>query len=191
MKKIFYLLILTALCNFFTSQAQDDGGKNLVGISVGIIPPWLNMYFGNPFDFWPNRELSMHYQFSYARQFGQSSWFGPYLEFEKIRFSDRVNPAKLGFRRYSAGISWFGHYPQTMLHWQLGGYSSGGMLKADNWENLFGVDVGIITGPAFETKHLGITAHFQIGHGWFFSDGSPEIVMLYNPRFLLKVYLKL
>ena len=191
MRKILNLVILISLCFSVASPAQEDDGRNLVGFSAGIIPPLWNMYFGDPFDFWPDRELSMHYQFSYARRFGQSSWFGPYLEYEKIRFSDRVYPDKHGFRRYSAGISWFGHYPQSMLHWQLGGYTSGGMLKADNWDNLFGVDVGIITGPAFETKHLGVAAHFQIGHGWFFSDGTPEIVMLYNPRFLLKIYFKL
>jgi hypothetical protein len=173
------------------ASAQEDVSKNLVGISVGIVPPWWKMYFGDPFDFWPSRELSMHYQFSYARRVGQSAWFGPYLEYEKIRFSDQVNPDKHGFRRYSAGISWFSHYPQTMVHWQLGGYTSGGMLKADNWDNLYGVDVGIITGPAFETRHLGIAAHFQMGGGWFFSEGTPEIVIMHNPRVLLKVYFKL
>ncbi|MFZ0283068.1 MAG: hypothetical protein WAL29_15570 [Bacteroidales bacterium] len=149
------------------------------------------MYFDDPFDFWPTRELSPVAHIFYARQVTESFRIGGYAEYEEVKFSDNVSPDTFSFSRFNLGVDWLGQFPKTPLHLQLGGYFGYGLLTADNWDNLKGIDLGLIAGPAFETEHFGVAVHLQSGHAWYESTGSPSGVMLYTPRFLLKIYYKL
>ena len=73
---------------------------------------------------------------------------------------------------------------------QLGGYIGYGLVKANNWDNLTGIDLGVIMGPAYEKGRMGVAAHMHVGHAWYKSSGTPQGVMLYTPKILLKVYYK-
>ena len=185
-KSITVLFIITVNLGFSQDQA-----KNIFGISAGFIPAKMDIYFDEPFDFWPNRELSPVYHLFYARQVRESFRIGTYVEHEKANFSDQTGDGIYNFKRYNMGLNWLGQYPKTSLHMQLGGYLGYGFLKANNWDNLKGTDLGIIIGPAYERDHLGIAAHLQVGHAWYESEGTPRGVMLYSPKYMFKIYYKL
>jgi len=184
-KSITVLLIITV--NIVFSQ---DLAKNIFGVSAGFIPAKMDIYFDEPFDFWPDRELSPVYHVFYARQVRESFRIGTYIEYEKANFSTQAEEGIYNFKRYNMGLNWLGQYPKTALHIQLGGYLGYGFLKANNWDNLKGFDLGIIMGPAFETGHFGVAVHLQGGHAWYESDGSPSGVMMYTPKFMFKFYYK-
>jgi len=185
-KSIAVLVIITV--NMVFSQ---DLAKNIFGVSAGFIPAKMDIYFDEPFDGWPNRELSPVYHAFYARQVRESFRIGAYMEYEKANFSGQTEEGIFNFKRYNMGLNWLGQYPKTALHLQLGGYFGYGFLKAENWDNLNGIDLGVIMGPAFELKRVGVAFHIQGGHAWYESDGSPKGVMLYTPKYMFKVYCKL
>ena len=151
----------------------------------------MDMYFDDPFNFWPNRELSPVANIFYARQVTESFRIGSFFEWEQVNFTDVYSPEKRNFQRFNFGFNWLGQFPKTKLHLQLGGYFGYGILKATNWDDPKGVDLGLIAGPAFETDHLGLALHLQGGHAWYESTGSPSGVMLYTPKILLKIYYKM
>lgn len=189
MKKAKVIFVL-----FFIISGALSGqnqAKNILGISAGIVPAVMDMYFDMPFNFWPDRELSPIYQVFYARQLTESFRVGSYLEYEKVNFSDNVNPGIFNFKRYNIGLNWLGQFPKTSLHLQLGGYIGYGFLRAKDWDKLTGNDYGLILGPAYERKKFGIAVHMHEGHAWYKSSGTPVGVMLYTPKILLKVYYKL
>ena len=185
-KSIAVLVIITVNMGFSQDQA-----KNIFGVSAGFIPATMDIYFDDPFDFWVDRELSPVYHFFYARQVRESFRIGGYVEYEKAKFSTQSEIGIYNFKRYNLGINWLGQYPKTALHLQLGGYFGYGFLKAESWDNLNGIDLGVIMGPAFELKRFGVAFHIQGGHAWYESDGSPSGVMLYSPKYMFKVYYKL
>jgi hypothetical protein len=169
----------------------QDQAKNIFGLSAGIAPGVMDMYFDMPFNFWPNRELSPIYNVFYARQVTESFRIGGYAEYEKAKFSDNTSEDIYSFNRYNMGLYWLGQFPKTALHLQLGGYFGYGFLRADNWDNLKGADYGFIAGPAYERGKLGIAVHVHQGHAWYESTGTPIGVMLYTPKYMLKIYYKL
>ena len=67
MKKLIIFCVLI-LFPYFLISGQYLPKKNILGISAGIVPAVMDMYFGMPWDFYPNRELSPIYQFFYAHQ---------------------------------------------------------------------------------------------------------------------------
>jgi hypothetical protein len=188
MKRIFIFLIFLVYTTLLTGQDQP---KNIFGISGGISPAILDYYFDDPYDFWVNGELSPIGQVFYARQVRESFRIGGYLEYEKAKFSTDTQTGNYNFKRYNIGINWLGQFPKTKLHLQLGGYTGYGFLTAEDWDNLKGIDLGILVGPAYESGHYGIALHLQRGYAWYESDGSPAGVMMYIPRYLLKIYYKL
>lgn len=189
MKKIKVICVLYFLVS--SVLYCQDQAKNIFGLSAGIAPGMGDMYFDMPFNFWPNRELSPICQVFYARQLTESFRIGSYLEYEKINFTDNVVNDIKNFKRYNLGLNWLGQYPKTSLHLQLGGYFGYGFLRAQNWDNLTGIDLGLIVGPAYERNKFGIALHLHGGYAWYKSSGTPIGVMLYNPKILLKVYYKL
>lgn len=188
MKKIKVICILY----FLASGALfcQDQAKNIFGLSAGIAPGVMDMYFDMPFNFWPNRELSPIYNVFYARQVTEFFRIGSYAEYEKAKFSDNTSEDIYSFNRYNLGLYWLGQFPKTALHLQLGGYFGYGFLQADNWDNLKGADYGFIAGPAYERDKLGIAVHVHQGHAWYESTGTPIGVMLYTPKYMLKIYYK-
>jgi hypothetical protein len=188
MNKILLLSFLLLISrSILFSQEQS---KNLIGVSAGIVPGQTNMYFGDPWDFWPNREQSPIYQLFYARQLSDFFRVGTYLEFETVKFSTSPDYTVHSFSRSNFGFNWLGQYPKTALHMQLGAYAGYGFLTADKWDNLNGFDIGLMVGPAYEKGHFGVATHLHSGHAWYSSSGTPSGVMLYNPKILLKVYYK-
>jgi hypothetical protein len=180
---LFILMGSTLLC--------QDLVKNYLGLSVGIVPKTMDMYFDMPLNTWPNRELSPIFNVFYSRQVRESFRVGTYLEYEKVNYSNVNSSLINSLKRYSLGLSWLGHFPKTALQFQLGGYFGYGILSGPGWDNQTGSDLGIIAGPAYELKKFGIAVHLQGGHGWYESSGNPLGVMLYDPKILLKVYYKL
>jgi hypothetical protein len=186
MKRIIVFSVLSSLLTSISYSQEQP--KNIFGISAGFVPAIGDMYFDVPFDMRPNREAGVLYQIFYARQLGESFRGGSYYEYEQARFSVSDTGNIYGFDRYNIGFNWLVQYPKTILHMQLGGFVGYGFLKAQNWDRPSGFDLGMIAGPAYEMKNLGVALHIQTGHAWYKSSGSPSGVMLYTPRFLLKVY---
>jgi hypothetical protein len=189
MKKISLSSVLLLLL-YLTISGQDQK-KNIFGVSAGIVPGIMDMYFDDPFNNWYNREASPVCQLFYARQVAESFRIGSYFEYEKANFSFGSENAIYNFSRFNFGLNWIGRYPKTALHLQLGGYAGFGIIKTRNWDNLSGFDIGMIAGPAFEKNNFGIALHLHGGHGWYESTGTPSGVMLYTPKILLKVYVKI
>ena len=185
------MLCILGLIAMVPAIGQDRLPRNNIGFSAGLVPAVNEIYIDDPFDTWPARQASYIVQLSYARHFTEACLFGPYLEFEKVRFTGFDSPELHSFQRFNAGINWLGKYPLTKLHMQLGGFVGFGFLRKADWDDLWGPDAGMIAGPAFETRHFGVALHFQIGYAWYESTGIPQGVMLYNPKFLLKFYGKL
>ena len=98
----------------------QDKPKNILGVSAGIVPSIMDMYFDEPFDFWPDRELSPVYHILYARQVNESFRIGSYLEYEKTNFSDNDRDGIYNFKRYNLGLNWLGQFPKTAFHMQGG-----------------------------------------------------------------------
>ncbi|MEI8049752.1 MAG: hypothetical protein WCI92_20440 [Bacteroidota bacterium] len=143
-----------------------------------------------PPNFWPNRQQSPIYLRVYARQGYDFFRIGAYHEYEEVKFSDNESSEIRSFTRSNIGLNWLGQFPKTPFHFQLGGYFGYGFLKATNWSNLKGTDYGMLAGPAFEKGKMGVALHVQYGHAWYKSTGTPIGVMLYTPKYLLKVYYK-
>lgn len=184
-------IIICVLC--FTTSGflfGEDQPKNVFGVSFGIVPIG-DAYLDMPINTWPDRESSQVGQVFYARKVSEVFMIGSYLEYENANFSNSSSDVNYSFSRYSIGLNWLGKYPKTQLHMQLGGYIGYGLLTAKDWDNLKGVDLGLIIGPAYERNKIGIALHMQGGHAWYGSSGTPEGVMLYYPRFLFKIYYKL
>jgi hypothetical protein len=188
MKKILIFCLFLFVANHFLFSQETP--KNIIGISAGIVPGTMDMYFDMPFNFWPNREQSPIYQIFYARQLLEYFRIGAYVEYEKVNFSDNESSEIHNFKRSNIGINWLGQYPKTPFHAQLGGYYGYGSIKSGGWDNLTGTDYGIMVGPAYEKGKMGVALHAQLGHAWYKSDGTPIGVMLYTPKYLLKVYYK-
>jgi hypothetical protein len=188
MKRLILLIFCISTPVLLSGQDQY---KNIFGVSGGVAPAYMNMYFDNPFNFFPNREIGPVAQIFYTRQVRESFRIGSYIEFEKVRFSDNLSTAIKSFRRYNIGVNWLGQFPKTQLHLQLGGYAGYGFLRANGWDNLNGFDLGLIAGPAFEKEHTGIALHVHSGYAWYESKGTPHGVMLYTPKILLKIYYKM
>jgi hypothetical protein len=188
MKKIILVYVLSFLAT--TYMYSQDQPKNIIGVSAGIVPGIMDLYFDMPFNFWPKRELSPIYQLFYARQVREAFRIGGYLEYEKAKFSGDSDGLIHSFRRTNVGLNWLGQFPKTAFHLQLGGYFGYGFVKADNWTDLKGIDLGLIMGPAYEKKNMGVAVHMHGGHAWYNSTGIPTGVMLYTPKVLFKIYRK-
>lgn len=188
MKKslMFYLLLIIS----GNSAICQNLPKNSLGISLGVTPSINDMYFGEPWDFYPNREISPVYNVFYMHRLITFVRAGIYAEHEKVRFSDQSGANLHSFRRNNIGLIVIAHFPEKPFHLQIGGYLGYGYLRADNWTDLYGFDAGGLFGPAYEKNKLGIALHIQSGYGGYTSDGTPEEVKLYNPRLLLKGYLR-
>jgi hypothetical protein len=189
MKQLSRVLLFLFLISVNPVSAQQKVLKNNEGFGVNYVPRMTNgMYFDTPFDFWPNNEPSAFMRIFYFRQLNESVKAGAYFESGKNRFSDKSSDSIHSFRRNIAGIEWLACYPRTRLHMQLGGYFGYGMIKANHWDNLKGVDFGMLAGPAFETMHFGISIQMKAGFAPFSSGGSPEGILMYTPGFLVRLY---
>jgi len=180
---LLFFLILGTLSGQEQSQKQIQA-KNILGVSWGIIPGIMDMYIDMPMNSWPEQEIGYIAQVFYARQLAESFRIGSFLEYEKTDYENEC------FARYTLGINWLGNWPRSAFHLQLGGYFSYGIVTAPNWDRLSGGELGAIAGPAYDRNKFGVAFHVQGGHGWYESSGTPEGLMLYSPKFLLKAYYK-
>ena len=104
-------------CLFFIISCALSGqnqAKNILGVSAGIVPAVMDMYFDMPFNFWPDRELSPVYHVFYSRQVAESFRVSSFLEYEKVHFSDNVKTGNFSFNRYNIGLNWLGQFPKTI-----------------------------------------------------------------------------
>lgn len=191
MKKLIIMILLGWFGCSFLLIGETKPAKNSVGFGSAFIPAMKNgIYFEDPWNFWPNRAPSYMLQGSYARLITPSLRVGFYMEYERIRFTVDSSLLIRSFRRYNAGIDCIGQFPATPLHMQLGGYMGFGYLMANNWDNLAGIDFGLVAGPAWENEHIGVSAQVRSGFAPYSSSGTPKGVLLFNPKILLKIYYK-
>jgi len=191
MKEKFKLLCL--LCIMLTSNLliQGQEQKNIIGFGAGISPKYdYDVWIGDPANVWVTKNTSPIFQLFYARQVNQSLRLGGYLEYESATLQF-FGTGDSKTSRLNIGINWLSQFPNTPFHVQLGGYLGYGSVSATDWsQSLYGSDVGIMIGPAYENNNMGIALHFQTGKAYYTSSGSPTEVGLAIPRFLLKVYHK-
>jgi hypothetical protein len=185
------ILCIVCLMLSMNLLAQRQGPKNIVGFGAGISPNYENaIWIGNPANGWADKNTSPVIQVFYARQLLEAVRLGAYMEYESgtISFSSSNNYKA---SRYNVGINWIAQYPNTAFHAQLGGYIGYGFVEASDWSmSLYGSDVGIMVGPAYEKNHIGVALHIQYGKAYYTSSGSPDEVGLAIPKLLLKVYYK-
>jgi hypothetical protein len=169
-------------------QVQGQGKKNIVGFGGGISPSSENaVWIGNPINLWLTKNTSPVFQLFYARQVLESVRLGSYFEYE----NGTLGSTNIKASRYNVGLNWLAQYPNTAFHAQLGGYVGYGNVNSPDWEqSLYGSDIGIMVGPAFETDKIGIALHLQYGKAYYKSSGEPDEVGLAIPKILLKVYYK-
>jgi hypothetical protein len=190
MKTIKVICILFLL-NGLPLLSQEDLIKNYLGVSVGVVPGVTDMYFDDPLNIWPDRRISPVFNAFYARRLGELFRAGGYLGFERINFTDIAGTNINALNGYNIGLTWLTQYPKTAMSLQLGGFFGFGFLHARTWDTQTGFEYGIIAGPAYEMKKIGIALHVHYGRAWYESSGFPLGVMLYDPKILLKVYYKL
>ncbi len=171
--------------------AQKESSKNIVGFGAGISPyDESAIWIGNPANSWATKKTSPVIQAFYARQVLEAVRLGGYVEYESATIS-LFNSGDYKASRYNVGINWLAQYPNTPFHAQLGGYIGYGFVAASEWSSsLYGADVGIMVGPAYEKNHIGVALHVQYGKAYYTSSGSPNEVGLAIPKLLLKVYYK-
>ena len=185
--------ILCLLCLILTLNlfAQGQEQKNIIGFGAGISPQYDNsIWIGDPVNVWVTKKTSPVFQFFYARQVREAVRLGGYFEYESATFSID-NSADSKASRYNIGVNWLAQYPNSDFHMQLGGYIGYGFMKASDWDqSMYGTDMGIMVGPAYEKDIFGIALHVQYGKGYYTSSGIPTEVGLALPKFLMKVYYK-
>ncbi|NVO19306.1 MAG: hypothetical protein HXX13_06370 [Bacteroidetes bacterium] len=189
MKKLSLVLLILVIVMMDHVYAQPTDKKNIAGIGVSYFPYMSKgIYFDSPFDFWPNNEPSAITRIFYARQMNESFRLGAYLESGSNRFTDQTNENAHSFNRSLLGLEWISEYPKTRLHLELGGYFGYGLIKASHWNDLHGVDFGMLAGPAFDMKYFGVSVNLKAGFSPYKSKGTPEGILLYTPGVLFKVY---
>jgi len=187
MKKNNRLICLFSLIAMLNVGIQGQENKNIFGIGVGISPTYEKaVWIGNPINMWVTKNSSPVVQFFYARQMLEAVRFGSYFEYEKATLESTNTKAS----RYNVGLNWLAQYPNTAFHAQLGGYVGYGYVTSTDWDPLFGSDIGIMVGPAYEKDNIGISLHLQYGKAFYTSAGTPDEVGLAIPKILLKVYYK-
>jgi len=189
--RTFRILFICLFCAFqIAVDAQINTKVNSIGFGVACIPPYKKgLYFGQPWDFHPNRELSFFIQGNYHRAFSHAFHAGTYMEFEKVCFSVEGIDSVKSFRRFNLGIELLGKFPAKPLHLQVGAFLGGGILRANHWDDLKGVDFGLFAGPAWEYKNIGFSAQLRSGYASYKSDGTPAKVRIYTPKLQLRMYL--
>lgn len=192
MKKFLIVFVsMILIFSFQTIQSQTIKNKNIFGFSFGFIFPLEHgIYFDDPFDFFPKQEWSNPIQIFYERELSHNFRIGTYLGYCKNNFSVQSGPL-FSFKRITLGVNWITKYPEKQLHAQLGGFFGYALVAADNWNNLNGLDFGLIAGPAYETLKWGVACHLMAGFAPLYGENYPEGVLLYSPRLVLKGYIKL
>jgi hypothetical protein len=188
---ILFLLSLMLTSNLF-AQGQDK--KNIIGFGAGISPKYdYAVWIGEPVNVWVTKNTSPVFQLFYARQMNQALRLGGYFEYESATMKF-FSTGDSKTSRLNIGINWLSQFPNRPFHMQLGGYIGYGSVSASDWsQSLYGSDVGIMLGPAYEKNNFGIALHVQYGKGYYGnykSTGTPNEVGLSIPRFILKVYHK-
>jgi hypothetical protein len=169
-------------------QVQGQEKKNIVGIGVGNCPTYESaVWIGNPINLWLTKNSSPVFQLFYARQVLEAVRFGSYFEYENAS----LGLTNIKASRFNVGLNWLAQYPKTAFHAQLGGYVGYGYVTSPDWDqSLWGSDIGIMVGPAYEKNNIGIALHLQYGKAYYTSSGAPDEVGLAIPKILLKVYYK-
>lgn len=195
MKKKNELLCILCLMLTLNLFAQGQEQKNVIGIGAGISPKYdYDVWIADPKNgAWVTKNTSPVFQFFYARQVREALRLGGYFEYESATLLlNNIHDIKAS--RVNIGINWLGQYPESEFHIQLGGYAGYGFVGASDWsQSLYGADVGVMLGPAYEKGNFGIALHVQYGKGYYGnykSTGTPNEVGVAIPRFLLKVYHK-
>lgn len=189
MKNCILLVCIITIMMPLTGLGQDSPKKNRIGAGVTYTPYMKNgIYFNDPFDFWPNQEKSAFPRIFYGRDLNEHLNLGAYLETGACRFTDQTGDSAHSFRRNIIGLEWTARYPNTRLHLELGGYFGYGYITANHWDNLKGADFGLLAGPAFESRFIGISVKMKAGFSPFVSDGIPEGVLLLTPGVLIEVF---
>ena len=180
--------ILSIFCLMLSMNlfAQQQEQKNIIGVGAGFCPD-KTVFIGNPINSWADINASPVFQVFYARQVLPAVRLGSYFEYENATFKSTNDKAS----RYVLGLNWLAQYPNKPFHIQLGGYFGYGFVKADMWnQSLWGIEYGMIVGPAYEKNNFGVALHLPTGFSYFTASGTPDEVSYSKGIYLLKVYYK-
>jgi hypothetical protein len=186
------ILFLASFLFAFHALTEGQERHNIIGAGIGMSPEYESaVWIGDPLNLWVTKKSSPVFQLFYARQVSDDVRLGGYFEYESASFT-AYGGAESKATRLNIGVNWLAMFPKSAFHMQLGGYLGYGSIKAADWDQaLYGSDIGIIAGPAYETDMYGIAIQAQYGKGYYTSSGIPTEVGLAIPKFILKVYTKL
>lgn len=188
MKKQLLTISLLLICITLYSQGKEK--KHSVGFSTGPTFPRENgMYIDyDEYSVWPDTKLSLVYNIFYEYTSSSNLKVGCHIEYENTK-SDITYPfeEEIKARRLVFGFHWIGQVPKHFIHLDLGGYLNFGSARSDEWDtNLNGIEFGILAGPAIDFDRFGIALHAKPGFSYFFSDDSPEDILFFSQRVMLK-----
>ncbi len=181
------ILLLASICLF----SQEKGNVHSVGFSTGVcLPREDGMYIDfDQYNVWPDTKLSVIYNIFYEYKLSPYFKIGYHIEYENIK-SEISYPSdkELSAKRFVFGLHWIGQVPRYFIHLDLGSYVNVGSASSKDWDaNLNGVEFGITVGPGIDFGQFGIALHLKPGFSYFFSEESPETVLLFNQRLMIKV----
>ncbi|MDA3954571.1 MAG: hypothetical protein PF485_13065 [Bacteroidales bacterium] len=185
------LSVICFLLISITLYSQNEANRHVIGFSTGLgLPREDGMYIDyDQYNVWPDTKLSTVYNAFY--EYKSSSYFkiGCHIEYENTKseitypFDEEIKAKRLVF-----GLHWIGQVPNYFIHLDLGGYLNLGSASSEDWDtNLNGVEFGIMGGPGIDFNNFGIALHYKPGFSYFFSGDSPEAVLLFSQRLMLRV----
>jgi hypothetical protein len=187
MKRIYLLSVLIGICAFSELSIAQKMNSNIFGFATGIIPSWENGIYvdfdGNNSYAWYNRKTTLVYNIFYHRKLNPYFSLGGYMEYESSSFEEQLDVSRLNF-----GTQWMGRFPDYNLNMQLGGFFGAGKIFPENYSSLFGIDYGLMAGPAYEQDNFGVSLQVHAGFGYYFGKKEVETTLLYIPKIFLKVY---
>ena len=182
---LYFFALLFITSNALTAQES----KQSAGFSIGYALKYDNAIYvdNDQYTTWPDHTGNSVIDLFYEYKFFPFFKAGIHAEYEKSKFNDFYLDNSYA-TRYVLGFHWIGQYPKTPLHAELGGYFNFGIITQQDFENNpKGIEYGIIAGPALDIDKFTIALHAQPGMSYFFSSSLPKAVMIFYPRFLIKV----
>lgn len=186
--RIFLFLFLSTI---FSNQLISQDHKHIAGISYGFQYKDGDIWVGDPYNIWIDQTSSTMIEVFYLRELSTLFQAGGYIDFETGTF-DVIGLSEQKAKRIGIGLKWLGHYPDTPLQFQAGGYVgyNTAIPEYEDVDNRSGIDYAIIAGPAYEYGNFGLAIHHISGFAWYPKDAEPDEFGYANSKIKIKLYYK-
>ncbi len=190
MKKILFLIFSALLLkmNLFSQKS-----KNVVSLSAGMnikIENSAYIDFDNPdYEIWIDPETHAIFNLSYNYRLNETLRLGVNMEHEKLNLESFYTD-KISVNRTSFGFQFIAQFPETPFHAEIGGFGNLGHIASDDFVNsLWGIENGIIAGPAYQIGQIEMSLQFQSCFGYYFlpSNEAPASSLIMYPRLFMKI----